>query len=340
MITVAAAGEATRQRGTMLAAVRTRWGAPEDVVELRQVPKPELGDDQVLVRVRATSINRGDYYSVRAPMILLRPMMGGFLRPKSELIGGDFAGIVEAVGKDMPDFAPGDEVFGSRTGAFAEYVAARMLAHKPPNATFEEAAAVAVSALTALQAIRDHGRLQPGQRVLVNGGSGAVGTYAIQMAKALGAGEVAAVCRTRNVEQARQLGADNVIDYTKDDFTASGERYDVIIDIVGSKPWRKIRRVLQPHGTLVMVGAQANRNPLIGPLGHVLRTRFVSRFASQKAVFFIAKFNRPDMEVIRELLEAGEIRSAIDRVYPFAQIAEALRVMGEGHAAAKLVVKL
>ena len=340
MTAVAAAGNATRPTETMLAAVRTRWGAPEDVVELKRVPKPELGDDQVLVRVRATSINRGDYYSVTAPMILLRPMMGGFLRPKSELIGGDFSGVVESVGKDMTDFAPGDEVFGSRNGAFAEYVAARMVAHKPPNVTFEEAAAVAGSALTALQAIRDHGRLQPGQSVLVNGASGAVGTFAVQMAKALGAGNVTAVCTTRNVEQARALGADNVVDYTKEDFTASGERYDLIVDNVSSKSWRKIRRVLAPNGTLVMVGAQANRNPLIGPLGKVLRRRFVSRFTSQDAVFFIAKFNRPDMEVLRELLESGKIKPAIERVYPFAQIAEALGVMGEGHARAKLVVTL
>jgi NADPH:quinone reductase-like Zn-dependent oxidoreductase len=292
------------------------------------------------VRVRATSINRGDYYSIAAPMILLRPMIGGFLRPKSQLIGGDFAGVVEAVGKGMTDFAPGDEVFGSRTGAFAEYVAARMVARKPANVTYEEAAAVAVSALTALQALRDHGGLQPGQSVLVNGASGAVGTFAVQIAKALGAATVAAVCRTRNVEQARELGADLVVDYTKDDFTKGGERYDVIVDIAGSKSWRRIRRVLQPNGKLVMVGAQANRNPLIGPLGHVLRTWLASRFSTQKAVFFIAKFNRPDMEVLRELLESGKMKPVIERVYPFAEIAEALRVMGEGHARAKLVVTL
>jgi NADPH:quinone reductase-like Zn-dependent oxidoreductase len=324
----------------MLAAVRRRWGAPEEVVELAQVPKPQLDGDQVLVRVRATSINRADYYSVAAPMILLRPMMGGFFRPKSQLIGGDFAGVVEAVGTEVAGFAAGDEVFGSRTGAFAEYVAARMLAHKPANVTYAEAAAVAVSALTALQALRDHGRLQPGQSVLVNGASGAVGTFAVQIAKALGAGKVTAICSTRNVAQASALGADRVIDYTKDDFTKSDERYDVIVDIAGSQPWRRVRRVLQPNGTLVMVGAQANRNPLIGPLGHVLRTSLASRLSRQRAVFFIAKFNRPDMEVLRELLESGKVKPAIEHVYPFVEIAEALRVMGEGHARAKLVVTL
>jgi NADPH:quinone reductase-like Zn-dependent oxidoreductase len=325
---------------TMLAAVRRRYGAPEEVVELTRVPKPEPADDQVLVRVRATSINRADYYSTAAPMILLRPMMGGFLRPKSQLIGGDFAGVVEAVGKDVTGFEPGDEVFGSRTGAFAEYVAARMLARKPASVTFEEAAAVSVSALTALQALRDHGALRPGQDVLVNGASGAVGTFAVQVAKALGAGTVTAVCGTRNVEQARELGADRVIDYTKDDFTESGERYDVIVDIAGSASWRRIRRVLEPNGRLIMVGAQASGNPLIGPLGHIFRTWLASRFGSRTAVFCIAKFNHPDMEVLRELLESGKVRPAVERVYPFAQIAEALTAMGEGHARAKLVVTL
>jgi NADPH:quinone reductase-like Zn-dependent oxidoreductase len=325
---------------TMLAAVRTRWGAPKEVVELKRVPKPEPEDDQVLVRVRATSINRSDYYTVTAPMILLRPMMGGFLRPRSELIGGDFSGVVEAVGKDVTGFEPGDEVFGSRTGAFAEYVAARMLAHKPAGVTFEEAAAVPVSALTALQALRDHGSLRPGQSVLVNGASGAVGTFAVQVAKALGAGTVTAVCRTRNVEQARGLGADRVIDYTQEDFTAGGDRYDVIVDIAGSATWRQIRRVLEPDGRLVMVGAQASGNPLIGPLGHVLRTSAASWLGSRKAVFFIAKFNRPDMEVLRELLESGKVKPVVERVYPFAEIAEALTVMGEGHARAKLVVAI
>jgi len=323
---------------TMLAAVRTHWGAPKKVVELTRVPKPEVGDDQVLVHVRATSINRGDYYSVAAP-ILVRPMIGGFLKPKSPQLGGDFAGVVEAVGKDVSGFAPGDEVFGGRTGAFAEYVAAKMVAQKPANVTLEEASAVPVSALTALQALRDKGGLKPGQSVLVNGASGAVGTFAVQVAKALGAGSVTAVCRTRNVEQARELGADRVIDYTKEDFTRSGERYDVIVDIAGSAPWRRIRRVLAPNGTLVIVGAQGG-NRLIGPLGHVFATKLASLFSSRKAVFFVAKFNHEDMEVMRSLLESGRMKPAIERVYPFSEIADALEAMGEGHARAKLVVAL
>ena len=322
---------------TMRAAVRDRWGAPEEVVEIAEVPRPEPAADQVLVRVRFVSINRGDYYAVAAPMLLIRPVLGGFLKPKERTIGGDFSGVVEAVGGDIEGFAPGDEVFGSRTGAFAEYVAARMVARKPANVGFEEAAAYSVGALTALQALRDHGRLKPGQSVLVNGASGAVGPFAVQIAKALGAGTVTAVCSTRNVEQSRALGADRVVDYTQEDFTALGERYDVVVDVAGSRPWRSLRRVLRPEGTLVMVGAE-RKNRLIGPLGYTLRTWLAARLARQRAVFFVARFDRADMEVLRELLESGKVRPVVERVYPFEGIAEALRVMGEGHARAKLVV--
>ena len=324
---------------TMKAAVRDRWGAPEEVVRIAEIPRPEPADDQVLVRVRCVSINRGDYYAVAAPMVLFRPMLGGFLKPKARGIGGDFSGVVEAVGKEVDGFAPGDEVFGSRTGAFAEYVAARMVARKPANVSFEEASAYAVGALTALQALRDHGGLKPGQSVLVNGASGAVGPFAVQIAKALGAGTVTAVCSTRNVEQSRALGADRVVDYTREDFTSLGERYDVVVDVAGSKPWRRIRRVLAPDGTLVLVGAEA-KNRVIGPLGHIVRTWLGARLVRRRAVFFVARFDRADMEVLRELLESGKVRPVVERVYPFEQIAEALRVMGEGHARAKLVVSV
>jgi len=338
---LATTASGTTKLETMRAAVRRRWGSPEQVVEFADVPRPgPLADDQVLVRVRAVSINRGDYYGVSAPGLLLRPLMGGFLRPKDPALGGDFAGVVEAAGKDMTGFEPGDEVFGSRTGSFAEYVAARMVAHKPAGVSFEEAACVAVSALTALQALRDRGRLQPGQRVLVNGASGSVGPFAVQIAKALGAAHVTAVCSTRNVEQARELGADLVLDYTKEDFTTRGERYDVIVDIAGTRPWRKLRQALTPAGTLVMVGSQKSGNRLIGPLGRIVRTWLAARFGKQRALFFIAKFNRPDLEVLRELLDSGQITPVIERVYPFAQLTEALRYMGEGHARAKLVVTM
>jgi len=325
---------------TMRAAIRTRWGSPEEVVELARVPKPQPADDQLLVRVRATSVNRADYYGVAAPMILLRPMLGGFRKPKSPLIGGDFAGVVEAVGKDVTEFAAGDEVFGARTGAFADYVVTKTVARKPANVTFEEAAAVAIGALTALQALRDHGGLRPGESVLVNGASGAVGTFAVQLAKALGASSVTAVVSTGKVEQARRLGADRVIDYTQEDFTARGERYDVIVDIAGSKPWRRLRRVLAADGRLAIVGSQASWNRLVGPMGYVIRTWLAARLTRRKAAFFIAKMNRPDLELLRGLLESGTVKAEIERVYPFEQIADALRAMGEGHSRAKLVVTL
>jgi NADPH:quinone reductase-like Zn-dependent oxidoreductase len=329
--------EATMAAVAMKAAVRERWGAPERVVELAEVPKPELESDQVLVHVRAASINRGDFYACSAPGFLLRPMIGGLRRPKERALGGDFAGVVEAVGSDVTDFAPGDEVFGSRSGAFAEYVAARMIARKPANVSFEEAACVPVSALTALQALRDHGGLKPGGRVLVNGASGSVGPFAVQMAKALGAETVTAVCSTRNVEQTRALGADRVVDYTREDFTRSGERYDVIVDIGGSTSWRRLKRVLAPAGVVAVVGSQKQgiSSPLIGPLGHVFRLKLAGR---KRVKFFIANFNRPDMEVLRGLLESGAIKPVIERIYRFEELPAALAYMGEGHARAKLVV--
>jgi NADPH:quinone reductase-like Zn-dependent oxidoreductase len=335
-VAMSAAGEEAQ---SMRAAVRARWGKPKKVVEIDDVAKPKLEDDTVLVRVKAVSINRADYY-MTAPGLLLRPMIGGFLKPKTRQIGTDFAGVVEAVGKSVTGYQPGDEVFGGKTPAFCEFVAARNFVHKPSNVSFEEAAAVPIAALTALQALRDHGKLEPGQRVLVNGASGAVGTFAVQVAKALGAGSVTAVCSTRNVEQARTLGADRVIDYTKEDFTRSGDRYDVIVDIGGTHPWRRLRRALTPNGTLVIVGSQRRANPLIGPLGYIMRTWLASKFSKQKATFFIAKFNKPDLETLRELLASGQMKAVIERVYPFAQIADALQYMGEGHARAKLVVTI
>jgi len=334
---LSAAGERVE---TMRAAVRDRWGSPRKVVRIVERPKPVLEDDQVLARVRAASINRSDYYTVASAGILLRPLTGGLRRPKDVRLGGDFSGVVEAVGKDVTDFAPGDEVFGSRSGAFGEYVDARMIVHKPANVSFEEAACVGGAALTALQALRKGG-LQPGHRVLVNGASGAVGPFAVQIAKALGAASVTAVCSTRNVEQARALGADRVIDYTREDFTRGGERYDVIVDIGGTQPWRKLRRALQPTGILVMAGSQRRGNPLIGPLGYIFRTAIAARIrGGGKAAFFIAQFNKPDMETLRTLLAEGKITPVIERVYPFAEIADALEYMGKGHARAKLVVTM
>jgi NADPH:quinone reductase-like Zn-dependent oxidoreductase len=318
------------------AVVRDRYGSP-DVVELQEIEKPDLADDGVLVRVRASSVNRADWYAVAGKPPIARPMMGGLLKPKSPLLGGDFAGTVEAVGKDVTELRPGDEVFGGRSGAFGEYVCARVgVALKPANLTFEEAAAIPTAALTALQGLRDHGRLEEGQKVLINGASGGVGTFAVQIAKALGA-EVTAVCSTRNVELARSLGADRVIDYTQEDFTRSGDRYDLLLDIAGSKSWHACKRVLSPQATVVIVGAPAT-TPLLGPLGHIAGMRLGSLGSSQKAVFFVAKFNKPDLAVLRELVEAGNVKPVIDRRYALSEIADALRCMGEGHVQGKLVI--
>jgi len=325
---------------TMKAIVRRRWGRPRDVVEVAELPKPEPADDEVLVRVRATSINRSDYYAFGGVAVLMRPMIGGFLQPKSERIGGDFAGIAEAVGKSVADVQPDHEVFGVRTGAFAEYVAVKTaVGRKPANLSFEEAAAVPVAAMTALQALRDHGGLQPGQRVLVNGGSGGVGTFAVQLAKALGAGHVTAVCSPRNVEQARALGADRVIDYTREDYTRSGARYDLIVDVAGTHSWRENRRVLTPAGMLVLAGAPTG-NRLTGPMGRLARLWLASRLGRRKLVFFICKPNRSDLAVLRELIEAGKVHPAVDRAYPLGEIADALETMGEGHVQGKLVVRI
>jgi NADPH:quinone reductase-like Zn-dependent oxidoreductase len=323
------------QATTMKAIISDTYGSP-DVLKLREIEKPELTDDGVLVRVHAASVNRGDWYTV-AGIYVARPATG-LRRPKSRLIGTDFAGAVEAVGRDVTEFRPGDEVFGGRTGALAEYVCARArsVALKPARLTFEEAAAVPVAALTALQGLRDRGQIQPGQQVLINGASGGVGTFAVQIAKALGA-EVTAVCSTRNVDLARSIGADHVVDYTREDFTRSDQRYDLMFDNAGSRSWSACKRVLSPQATVVLVGGQVG-NRLLGPLGHVVRMRLAATLGSRKAVFFIAKFNSADMEVLRELLEAGKVTPVIDRRYEFSEIADAFRYMGEGHARGKVVV--
>jgi NADPH:quinone reductase-like Zn-dependent oxidoreductase len=323
----------------MKAVVRDKYGPP-DVLNLAEVERPELADDGVVVRVRASSVNRLDWYDVTGTPWVARPITG-LRRPKSRLLGVDFAGTVEAVGKDVNDLQPGDDVFGGRSGSsgsFAEYVSAQKgIARKPANLTFEEAAAVPVAALTALQGLRDHGQLQPGQKVLVNGASGGVGTFAVQIAKALGA-EVTAVCSSRNVEQARSLGADQVIDYTKEDFTRSGRRHDVILDVAGSKSWSQCRRVLNPQATLVMVGGPKSR--LLGPLGHIAKVRLAALRGRQKAVFFIAKWNKPDMDVLREMLESGNVKPVVEKRYALGEVADAIRYIGEGHAQGKLVIHI
>lgn len=239
--------------------------------------------------------------------------------------------------KDVTGFEPGDEVFGGRDGAFAEVVCARSLALKPANVSFEQAACVGVAGLTALQGLRDRGRVRAGQTVLLNGGSGGVGTLAVQIAKALGA-EVHAVCSTRNVELVRSLGADRVIDYTRDDFTRGGERYDLLFDVAGSRSWHACARVPKPGAPLVVAGAR--NAPLVGPLGHIAATRIASLGSRHKAIFFMAKFNRPELEALGRLLASGDLRPVYDRVYPLSEVADALRAMGDGHVRSKLVVTI
>jgi NADPH:quinone reductase-like Zn-dependent oxidoreductase len=328
------AERATERPTTMRAVVRDRFGL--EALALESVELPELPDDGVLVRVRAASLNQVDWYDVTGRPWVARPLTG--LRgPKTRLTGSDFAGTVEAVGKDVADLVAGDEVFGAKKGAFAEYVCVTAgVARKPANLSFEDAAAVPVAGLTALQGLRDHGGLLPGQKVLVNGASGGVGTFGVQVARALGA-QVTAVCSTRNVEQSEALGADRVIDYTRHDFTRDDERYDVILDVSGTKAWSQYRRLLSPQGVLVMVGAPKTR-PFLGPLAHVLRVRLASWRGSQKAVFFVADVNRPDLDALRGLLEAGDVKPVVERRYELADVPEALRYLGQGHARGKLVV--
>jgi NADPH:quinone reductase-like Zn-dependent oxidoreductase len=319
----------------MKAVVVDSYGSP-DVLQLREIEQPEVVDDGVLVRVRATSVNPADWYGMRGVPYVGRAMMG-LLKPKTDRLGVDFAGTVEAVGKDVVKLRPGDEVFGGRSGAFAEYVCVRVgVVSKPANLTFEQAAAVPVAALTALQGLRDKGHLQSGQKVLINGASGGVGTFAVQIAKALGA-EVTGVCSTRNVEQARSLGADHVVDYTKEDFTRSDRRYDLLLDVAGSRSWSEYKRVLNPDATLVIVGAPKGGR-LLGPLAHVIRLKLAGLRSRRKVVFFISKFNKPDMEVLRELLESGRVTPVVERSYELSEIADALGYLGEGHARGKIVV--
>jgi NADPH:quinone reductase-like Zn-dependent oxidoreductase len=323
----------------MKAAVRDRYGSP-DVVEIREVEKPVPTEDEVLVRVRAASLNMADWYEVAGRPYVGRVQMG-LRKPKSNRLGVDYAGTVEAVGESVTEFRPGDEVFGGRNGAYAEYVCARAdrgIVSKPANVTFEEAAAVPVAAMTALQGLRDKGELQPGQKVLINGASGGVGTFAVQIAKALGA-EVTGVCSTGKVDLDRSLGADHVVDYTQEDFTRTDERYDLMLDVAGSRSWSACKRVLKPDATLVLVGGpKANR--MFGPLGHVIRLRLGGLLARRNVTFFIAKLTKEDMVVLRELLEAGKVKPVVERRYELSEIADALRYLGEGHARAKIVITI
>ncbi len=319
----------------MKAIIYAKYGSP-DVLEIQDVEKPAPKEDEVLVKVRTSSVNPVEWYAMTG--LFIARIGSGLLKPKDTRLGTDFAGVVEAVGKDVTHLKVGDEVYGGRGGAFAEYVCVHnAVMPKPANLTFEQAAAVPTAAITALQGLRDYGQIQPGQKVLINGASGGVGTFAVQIAKAFGA-EVTGVCSTKNVDTARSLGADHVIDYTREDFTQSGRRYDLLLDIAGSRSWHECKRVLNPKAKFVIVGGP--KTPLIGPLSHVIKVRLASLGASQKVVFFIAKFNRDDFAVLRELFEGGKIKSVIDRTYPMSKIAEAMRYLGTGHAQGKVVITM
>jgi len=317
----------------MKALVRHRYGGPE-VLRLEEVDRPGLEDDRVLVRVRASSLNKTDLHRLRGWPRLTR-RRAGVLRPKNPLLGNDFAGVVEAVGKDVTDLEPGDEIFGCLPGAFAEYVCAESFARKPANVSFEAAAAVPVAGLTALQGLRDHGGLRASERVLVNGASGGVGTLAVQIAKALG-GDVTAVCSARNLEQARELGANRVVDYAREDVTRGDERFDLILDVAGGHSWFALRRILTSRGRLVVIGAHGSRRQL----AHIAAIWLASRRGDHAVTFFIAQLVSADLELLAELLADGRLTPRIDRTHELADGANAFRTFAEGHVRGKLVLTI
>jgi NADPH:quinone reductase-like Zn-dependent oxidoreductase len=320
----------------MKAMVYEEYGSP-DVLKPGEVDKPDVADDGVLVRVHAASVNPYDWHMLTGMPYLVR-IQAGLRKPKIPVLGVDFAGTVEAVGKDVTELRPGDEVFGARSGSFAEYVSVRQaVVRKPANVSFEQAAAVGIAGITALQGLRDKGQLQAGQKVLINGASGGVGTFAVQIAKAFGA-DVTAVCSTRNVDQARSLGADRVVDYTQEDFSRNGSRYELILDIAGNRSWSDCKRVLTEDGTWVGVGGPKT-NRLWGPLGQTIVRRLVAIPGDRKAVGpFLAKTNRDDMAVLRDLMEAGKLTPVVERRYDLAELPDAMQYVGDGHAQGKVVI--
>jgi len=310
-------------------------------LKLENVEKPIPNDDQVLVRVHAASVNPYDWHFIEGTPKIIRLMGVGLRKPKDTRVGVDFAGTVEAVGKNVTNFKPGDEVFGGRGGAFAEYVcprATRAVALKPANVTFEQAASVNIAGITALQAVRDKGKVQPGQKVLINGASGGVGTFAVQIAKSFGA-DVTGVCSTRNIDLVQSLGADRVIDYTKEDFTKSAERYDVMLDNVGNHSLSECRGVLTPNGKYVLIGGGgANEQGLLGGLGKALWAMVFSKFVNQQMGMMMADANGKDLTVLADMMQTGKLKPVIDRTYKLDQVPEAIRYLEEGHARGKVII--
>ena len=322
----------------MKAAVYSRYGPP-DVVQIRDVEKPVPKDDEVLIKVRAASVNPVDWHFMRGRPYFLR-ILAGLRKPRITRLGVDVAGQVEAVGRSVTQFKPGDGVFGSCRGAFAEYACTSesALVMKPDDVTFEQAASVPLAALTALQGLRDKGQIQPGQKVLINGAAGGVGTFAVQIAKSFGA-DVTGVCSARNVGMVRSIGADRVIDYTREDFTKSGQRYDLILDSVGNHSLLACRRVLNPKGIYIAVGGPSGPW-MIGPLASAITAPVLSRFVSQKLVMVLTRRSKEDLIIMQELLEAGKVTPVIDRSYPLSEVPEAIRYLEEGHARGKVVITL
>jgi NADPH:quinone reductase-like Zn-dependent oxidoreductase len=337
----------------MKAAVCSRYGTPADVVHVEDVEKPVPKDHEVLIEVRAASVNPLDGALMKGRPYIAR-LLTGLRKPKITRLGVDVAGRLEAVGRNVTQFKPGDDVFGSCIrdpqdsgvrvwdcqGAFAEYVCApeSTLVIKPDCVTFEQAASAPVPAFTALQGLRDKGHIQSGQKVLINGAAGGVGTFAVQIAKSFGAG-VIGVCSTRNVDMVRSLGADQVIDYTKEDFTKSGKRYDLFFDCVGNHSLSASMRVLNPKGIFIMVGERTGRG-MIGLLARLIAALALSWFVSQKLVTFLARPNKEDLIILRDLMATGKVTPIIDRRYSLSEVPEAIRYLGEGHARGKVVITL
>jgi len=309
-------------------------------LQLRDIEKPTPSENEILVRVRAASVNPVDGHMIRGGW-LMRPM-SGMRKPKNTRFGTDFAGVVEAVGKDVTNFKPGDEVFGAKNGAVADYICVkpeRAVVMKPSDITFEQAGSVAVAGLTALQGLRDKGHIQSGQKVLINGASGGVGTFAIQIAKAFGA-DVTAVCSTRNIDLVKSIGADHVIDYTKEDFTKTDQRYDILYDLVGNHSFSERRRILTPTGICVLAGiGGAGVHPgTLGRIGRNFWNAFLSNFSNQKFVFYIAKLTKDDLNVLRDLMQSGKVAPVIDHTYKIGETQAAVRYLEEGHARGKVVI--
>ncbi|UCH86924.1 MAG: NAD(P)-dependent alcohol dehydrogenase [Dehalococcoidia bacterium] len=321
----------------MKAIVHDRYGPPDNVLNLKDVDKPVPTDDEVLVRVHAASTNGGDPAVVGGRPYVIRIMGFGLFKPKNKILGDDIAGRVEAVGKNVEQFQPDDEVFGFCSGAFAEYVCTSQdwLAPKPANITFEQAAAVPSSAVATLQGLRDQGQLQPGQKVLINGASGGVGTFAVQIAKSLGA-EVTGVCSAKNADTARSIGADHIVDYAREDFASTDERHDLMLDVAANRTLADCRRALTSRGTYVLIGGGHGR--WVGGLPRFFTTRALSPFVSERMRAFFATRSREDLVYVKTLIEGGEVTPIIDRTYPLSQTSQAISYVEEGHARGKVVI--